>query len=180
MGSGMYPVLQKNKGLVLFEGVICMLLGIWALLTPFLFAVVYDICIGAILCAAGLTQLFRTGKIWGSQGAWVSLLWSILTIVCGAFLLVRPLQGIVALTTLMAVFFMLEGIFKFSWAFAFESSQKWWMFLSAIISIFLSALIFAGLPWNATWVLGLFIGIDLIFYSMFFFSFYSFLKKDQA
>lgn len=179
INSEMYSILGRSRGIVLFEAFLFLILGLWAISMPLFFAVVYDIAIGAILATGGLIQLFRTGKVWGTKGAWSSLFFSILSLAVGAVLLVKPIQGVIALTTLMAIFFMLEGIVKFSWAFSFETSQKWWILFSGAISILLSCLIFAGLPFNAVWVLGLFLGIDLLFYSVILFTFYFFLKKRQ-
>src|SRR5437868_14723814 len=78
ISSPLYSILGKNRGIVLFEAFLFMVLGFCAIMMPLFFAVVYDLAIGAVLAIGGLTQLFRTGKIWGVKGSWASLIFSLL------------------------------------------------------------------------------------------------------
>ena len=76
----------------------------------------------------------------------------------------RPLLGAEVATMLMAVFFLISGLFQFvgSWWVALPG---WgWQALDGIIAFVLGLFVLAQWPASGLWVIGLFIGIDLIFY----------------
>jgi uncharacterized membrane protein HdeD (DUF308 family) len=64
----------------------------------------------------------------------------------------------------MAMFFIMSGLFQLfgSWAVALPG---WgWQALDGIIALVLGLLVLAQWPASGLWVIGLFVGIDLIFY----------------
>lgn len=175
--NGYRNVLKKHRGLVLFEAILFIILGCLAIAAPVVFTLAADYLFGAFFLAGGLVQLFRTCQTWGMKGSWLSLLGSLITMAAGFILVTRPLVGLIALTTILAVYFLLESAVKFSWAFAFEQAHKFWLFVSALLSLALGILIIAGLPQIATWVIGLFIGIDFLFFGFMLLAFHSALKE---
>jgi len=83
--------------------------------------------------------------------------------VTGLLIVTRPLLGAEVATMLMAVFFLISGLFQFvgSWWVALPG---WgWQALDGIIAFVLGLFVLAQWPASGLWVIGLFIGIDLIF-----------------
>src|SRR5262249_3292061 len=75
-------------------------------------------------------------------------------------------SGVIALTMLVIVFCVIEGVASIMYAFEHKKdlSSRWiWMLVSGIIDLILAALIWAGLPGTAAWALGLLVGINMLF-----------------
>ena len=81
-------------------------------------------------------------------------------------LVTRPLISAEAVTFVMAIFFLIGGIFQLIGSFVVALPGAGWQGLDGIITIILGALVLAQWPASGLWVIGLFIGIDLIFYGL--------------
>jgi uncharacterized membrane protein HdeD (DUF308 family) len=115
---------------------------------------------------SGIAGLITTFGARHAPGFWWSLLSAILGIAAGLVLLLWPLSGIITLTLLLIVFFIIEGVLSIMYAFDHKrdlTGQWGWMLVSGIIDLVLAAMIFAGLPGTAAWALGLLVGINLLF-----------------
>ena len=85
--------------------------------------------------------------------------------VVGVLLVANPLRGILALTLLLAIFFLLEGIAEIAMALKFRGIPTWGLLLfSGLVTLVLAAIIFLGWPSTAAWVIGLLVGINMIFF----------------
>jgi uncharacterized membrane protein HdeD (DUF308 family) len=100
----------------------------------------------------------------GWRGFLLELLSAILYLVVGVLLLVNPVAGALALTVVLAVFLIVEGIFKFIMALRVRDHRGWgWLLASGILSAILGVLIWAQWPASGLWVIGLLVGIQLLF-----------------
>ncbi len=64
----------------------------------------------------------------------------------------------------LALFYLAVGVVKIINAFRIRPSSKWgWVFISGLVSVLLSVIIWGGMPLTALWAVGLIIGIDLVF-----------------
>ena len=157
--------LKQYRSTILFEGILFSILGALAIAMPALYTVGLELFLGMLFIIAGLAQCYRAGKAWGMKGSWPALIWSIISVIAGAMMLSNPVVGIFALTTLLIAYFFLEAIVKMSMAIRFGTgTQRFWMIVSSLLSLFLALFITSGLPGTAAWVLGLFVGIDLLFF----------------
>ena len=82
----------------------------------------------------------------------------------GILLVTRPVISAEALTMIMAMFFMIGGLFQLIASFAIALPGWGWQAADGIVSIVLGALVLAQWPASGLWVIGLLVGIDLILY----------------
>ena len=75
----------------------------------------------------------------------------------------HPTATAVAVTLLLAAFYCISGIFKIIVSLTRPVVQWEWLLFSGIVSLALGLLIWAEWPAVGLWLIGLFIGIDLIF-----------------
>jgi len=170
---GMNPlqseILQSMKahwGLLLFEGIVLVALGLFAIVIPVVATLAMTIVLGWVFLISGFVGLFTTFAARHAPGFWWSLLSAVLAIVAGFLLLVWPVSGAVSVTMLLIAFFTLEGVASIMYAIEHkrELSGKWgWMLVSGIVDLALAGIIFAGFPITAAWALGLLVGIDMVF-----------------
>lgn len=89
----------------------------------------------------------------------------LLSIAAGLFLLLFPLEGVVALTLVLIALFLAAGVVKCAYAWKLRDGKGWgWMLAAGLASLTFGVLIWTGLPGSAFWVLGLLVGIDLMLY----------------
>ena len=159
--------ISENKGLIIFEGIVFLLLGIFAIAVPVGFTFGIELLIGWLFLIGGLVQSFRSLKMWHTPGVVASLLSGILAIVIGILLLANPWRGVLTLTMLLTIFFFIEGIFKIAYAFSIRDYPNWgWVLFSGLIALAMGAIIVSGWPATALWVIGLLVGIDLLFFGI--------------
>src|SRR4029077_20317291 len=87
----------------------------------------------------------------------------VLSIVVGVLFLRAPGGALAALTLLVACFLMVGGLFKIIAAVSYRFAAWGWSLASGIIDLFLGVLIWQEWPASALWVIGLFVGINMIF-----------------
>jgi len=148
-------------------GVVLILLGAGAILVPGIATLATSILVGWLLVAGGifgLISVFQSGT--SSPGFWWNLLTAILCALAGLILLVNPIAGVLTLTIVLAAYMLATGATKVIMAFHYKNviPRAWgWVLFSALVDIALGIMIVAGLPGSAIWVIGLLVGINLLF-----------------
>lgn len=110
--------------------------------------------------AATIVGAFYAGR-W--SGLIVQLLVGILYIVCGLMITEQPAAGAVALTMFLAASFLVLGIFRTVAALVVRYPQWGWSLLNGIVTLLLGIVIVRNLPQDAFWVIGLLVGIEMLF-----------------
>jgi len=158
--------LHEHWVLFLVEGVVLLVLGAVAIVIPPFATLAVTIIFGWLILFSGVIGLVTTFYMRHAPGFWWSLISAALAILVGGMLLARPITGALSLTLVLVAFFVIEGIATIMYALDHkrELSGQWgWMLASGIVDLFLSAMIFAGLPSSAAWAIGLLVGINMIF-----------------
>lgn len=160
--------IQKNRALLIFEGVIFSILGVLAAALPGLSTLSVELFIGWLLIFGGVFQIYRTFKAGShSRGFVGSLLTGLLYVVFGVLLILFPVAGMYSLTVLLTLFFLAEGVAKMILGFQLRPSPRWWWFvLNGILALIMAFIIWAGWPGTAFWVLGLLVGINMLFFGI--------------
>jgi uncharacterized membrane protein HdeD (DUF308 family) len=153
-----------NWGWFLAFGLGLVLLGILAIVRSVAATVVSMLFFGwLLLIAAGIeiAQAVMVGKWAGLFQHWLS---AALFGVLGALIIWRPIVTAEILTLLMGAFFLVAGLFQLVTPFVVSLPEWGWHALNGLITLVLGILILAQWPISGLWVIGLFLGIELIFY----------------
>jgi uncharacterized membrane protein HdeD (DUF308 family) len=97
------------------------------------------------------------------SGALLHLLVGLLSIAAGFLMLTKPLAGSLSLTVLLAAYFLVSGAFRLVAALGFDLPHRGLAILGGLVTFGLGLLVWSELPGSALWLIGTFIGIDLIF-----------------
>lgn len=155
--------LQKHWRLFLIEGVILMLLGIAAVVIPQFFSVVTVLFLGWIIVLAGAIHVGRALFFSEMPGFGLWLVLGALQIIVGYLLIADPIAGVMTLTMMMTVFFALEGVIKIYWAFMLRPLPQWnFVLFSGVTALLFAVVILVFWSETAHWLLGLFVGINMI------------------
>ncbi len=148
------------------EGVVLVLLGLVAMAIPLFAGLATAILLGWLLLAAGIVGLVSTLGARRAPGFGWSLLSALAAVVAGLVLLWNPVAGLITLTYVLAAYFVADGVFNIVLGLSHrrELSGRWeWLLINGLFDLVLAGFIIAGLPGSAIWVLGLLVGIDLLF-----------------
>lgn len=157
---------RRHWGLFLFEGIVLVILGVLALLAPVIASVAVTVFFGWILLISGIVGLVTTFRARQATGFWWSLLSDAVAIIAGVVLLVWPLQGTLSLSAVLIAFLFVQGVLTIMYALEHRSalSGRWgWLLASGIVDVVLAIVLFLGLPGTALWLLGIVLGVNLLF-----------------
>jgi uncharacterized membrane protein HdeD (DUF308 family) len=151
-------------GWFLAFGIGLLLLGIAAVVRSVAATVVTMLFFGWLLVAASGIEIAQAVMVGHWAGFFHHLLAAILFGVAGLLLVARPVISAEGLTIFMAMFFLIGGLFQLIASIAVALPGWGWQAADGIITFVLGALVLAQWPASGLWVIGLFVGIDLIFY----------------
>lgn len=154
---------RRNWGLFLALGIISIILGVIALVDSIAATIVSMIFFGWVLLIAGIVEAVHTFRHWRSGHVFLHSLNAVLSLVVGLMLLGHPLAGALVMTLLLAAYFTVAGIFRIIAAVSLRPPHWGWAVTSGIITLILGILVWAQWPVSGLWIIGLFIGIHLIF-----------------
>jgi uncharacterized membrane protein HdeD (DUF308 family) len=156
--------LSRNWGWLLAVGILMIILGVFAIGAPVVATIAVQIMLGWLLVIGGIAQGLHAFMARGWGGFLFELLSALLYLAVGILLLVNPVEGALALTIVLAAFLVVEGIFKIVMAMRVRGHARWgWLFASGVVSLVLGVLIWAQWPSSALWVIGLLVGVHLLF-----------------
>ena len=150
----------------LIEGIVLLILGIFAILIPVVATIAVEVFIGWVLLLSGVVGLISTFRLRGAPGFGWSLLSAVIAIAAGVVLLAWPLSGVLWLTLILTAFLTIEGVASIMMALSHRHgfSARWALLLvSGVIDLILAAMIFLNLPSTAAWAIGLLVGINMVF-----------------
>ena len=156
--------LQRSWKALMTVGVLAILVGCVAILVPALAAVGTAIFIGWILVVAGAFLVAAAFAAHSVGSLVLRLVWAVLTVIVGVWLIVEPHNGTLTLTFVLGIYFLFMGVTRITVAFLGRGERGAGLVgLSGVCGLLIGILILAKFPSSADWAIGLLVGIDLIF-----------------
>jgi uncharacterized membrane protein HdeD (DUF308 family) len=155
--------LHAASGRMFWMGLVMVILGIAAIIFPILSTLVAALFVGWMLLIFGGVTLFGSFSIHGAGPFFAALLFSLLSIAAGFFLLMNPLAGAIALTLMLGMVLMVQGAFEIVFGLEMRPVSGWGsMLISGIASIIMALIIIGGWPGISMIVLGIVLGVNFI------------------
>jgi uncharacterized membrane protein HdeD (DUF308 family) len=124
--------------------------------------VVTTVFFGCFMAVAGIFYIVGAFFTRGWGGFFLNLLAGVLYLAAGIILIDRPVEAAIVYTLLLAVFFFVEGLFRILAALAGRFHHWGWMLVNGIVTLLLGILIWRQWPLDGLYVVGLFLGINLL------------------
>ena len=118
---------------------------------------------GILLLVSGVVQLVNAPLSRHWSGFFTHLLGAIVHLVIGAILVDRPLRAAEGLTLILAVAFLIAGGLRLLVALIQHFPGGNWVLLNGLVTFLLGVSIWRQWPEASLWVIGTFVGIDMIF-----------------
>jgi uncharacterized membrane protein HdeD (DUF308 family) len=155
--------LRSGWGWLAVIGAALVVLGIVALGSLAIASLATAVFLGALLLAGGVAEVVGAFGCRGRDGFFAHLLSGVLSAVVGVLFLAAPLDALVVLTLLLTCLLLVGGIFKIVVALR-ERFPGWgWPLAGGLIDVALGFMICLSWPAAALWVVGLFVGVNLVF-----------------
>jgi uncharacterized membrane protein HdeD (DUF308 family) len=144
-------------------GVLLVLCGATALIFPVISSVAAIMVLAVTLMVAGVATII--GSFWAGKwsGFLVQLLVGILYVAAGFVVTDRPLISTIVVTVFISVSFIAMGGFRALAALIIRFPQWGWALLNGVITLLAGIVIYRNLPVDAFWVVGLLVGLEMLF-----------------
>jgi uncharacterized membrane protein HdeD (DUF308 family) len=156
--------LRAKSGWIVALGVVYVIAGLIALGSVVFATVVTVFVVGVMMLLSGVAEVISAFQIktWGKFLLWVLL--GLLYIVAGFLTFENPLLAAAVLTLLLGCALLVSGVMRIILAFSMKQEMPWvWVAISGVVTFLLGLIILAHWPVSGLYILGVFLGIDLIF-----------------
>ena len=155
--------LRRNWGWFLALGIALIVLGVCAIGSAFVATLATVMTFGVLALFGGGVEIVSAFSARRWSGFFLHLLAGVLYIIIGFLMVTRPLAAAAGLTLMLAALFFVGGIFRIVAALSHRFHGWGWVLFNGIITLILGVMIWQDWPEPAFWVIGMFLGIDLVF-----------------
>ncbi|MBN8292625.1 DUF308 domain-containing protein [Rhodobacter sp. NTK016B] len=154
---------MKPGTLLILLGIVMMVGGGLALANPFAASIAVTTLVGAFFLLAGALQLWVAAfDANHPHRVWTGIV-GLLGLLAGVVLIADPLAGVVSLTLLVGIVFLITGAVRLSMAWRLRETPLFWvLLLSGAASVLIGFLVVGNIAAAATAFLGLLLGIQLL------------------
>jgi uncharacterized membrane protein HdeD (DUF308 family) len=155
-------ILRKFGPYTLVTGVLLTILGIVGIVFPILMSLVTGVFVAWLLLIGGVFWAIHTYNY--SPKSVMDWLKPALLLIIGGLVLFYPASGVAAVGLLLAIYLLLDAFGSFALAQSIHPAKGWgWMTFNGVTSVLLATLFLIGWPATSLWLVGLYVGISLLF-----------------
>jgi uncharacterized membrane protein HdeD (DUF308 family) len=155
--------LRAKWGWIAALGVVYLIAGFVALGSILMATVASVFLVGIMMIVAGVAEIINAFQLksWGKFLIWALL--GMLYIVAGFVTFENPLFAAAVLTLILGGALVASGLVRVFLALSMKRERPWvWLLASSVVTILLGLLILAHWPFSSVYILGLFLGLDLV------------------
>jgi uncharacterized membrane protein HdeD (DUF308 family) len=146
----------------LLLGIALVVLGSICIIEPLVPSIASVVALGFLLMAAGIAEIVSAFWIGKWSGMLFHMLIGVLYAVVGYMIVDAPVVNMVLITKFIAIFLIVSGAFRIVSALVVRFQDWGWAALNGGVTLLLGIIINRQLPEAALWVIGLFIGIEIL------------------
>jgi len=162
LGQEEHASLRAAWWMFLIMGIVSIVVGFLAISSAFVATMASVVVFGILLIIEGITGIIHAIMVRTWKGFAINLLVAALYLLGGFFMLEEPVRAAAVLTLVLAAAFIVGGMMRIIIAIAVQFHGWPWVLLNGVIDLILGVMIWSGWPGTSLWVLGLFVGIDLL------------------
>jgi uncharacterized membrane protein HdeD (DUF308 family) len=163
LGEGL-RALRPKWGWILAFGILSLVAGVIALGSTVMATASAVLIVGFMMIFEGAAEIVAAfnAKDWSHRLLW--LLLGALYVFAGIVCLQNPFAAATILTLLLGIALIVGGLVRIFLATRMRQGTPWgWVVFSGLISVLLGVIVVAHWPVSSFFVLGIFLGVDLIF-----------------
>jgi uncharacterized membrane protein HdeD (DUF308 family) len=158
------PLIPKSIAWSIALSILLILAGLLAILIPSVSGIGVTLFFGWAMILSGLTHFAFAFKTHTTGGVLWELLVGAVYLLTGVYLLMHPLDALIALTLILAIYLFFEGIVETILFFQLRPRHgASWLLIDGIVTFILAIMIWRSWPASTVWVIGTLVGISMIF-----------------
>ena len=162
--AGLIDGIRKNAGLTVVSGVILLIAGLLAVMSPFVAGLSITIMVGAMLAVGGIGQCFLAFKAGAFGRGLMIFIVGVLMAIAGFYIMNQPVAGLAKLTIILMFYLLVTGALEIIVAFQLKPAAGWGLELfSGIVTLLLGVMLWRQFPLSGAWAIGVLFGIKMIF-----------------
>ena len=155
--------LRTNWGWSLAAGILVTIIGAVAMIHSVTATFVSLATLAWLMIFAGIALAVHGIRTHKWSGFLLDLFGGAMIITAAIVLLRNPVAGVLAVTMMLAVYFIVSGIGETIGGFAGRYRSTGWALFDGVISIILGGILLASWPVSGLWFLGFAVGLKLFF-----------------
>jgi uncharacterized membrane protein HdeD (DUF308 family) len=162
--AGGIRALRAKWGWLVGFGVFAVIAGVIALGSVVMATESAVFIVGIMMLMAGIAEIIAAfnAKDWAHRILW--LLLGALYVFAGFVCIQNPFQAATILTLMLGIALVISGLLRIFLATQMKQGTPWgWVVFSGVLSFLLGLMVISHWPASSFFVLGIFLGIDLIF-----------------
>jgi uncharacterized membrane protein HdeD (DUF308 family) len=167
MGNSLTDDLRGATTWSIVLSVLIMIAGFLAIALPLIAGIAVTLIVGWMLIFAGVLHIvfaFRAGQ--ARMAVWQVLLGLVYGFI-GVYILMNPVAGLAGLTFAIAVYLFVEAVLELALGIQLRPAPgTGWLIFDSIITFILAVMIWSTWPSSAAWVVGVLVGISMLFSGM--------------
>jgi len=155
---------KKSVGWSIALSVLMIVAGVLAIASPLAAGIAVNVLVAWLLVFSGAIHLVFA---WYRPSAG-GLIWEVLVAILygfiGVYVLMHPVRGLESLTLALAIYLLVEAILEFVLGFTLRPLPgSGWLLFDGLITLILAVMIWRTWPSSSAWVIGLLVGISMLF-----------------
>lgn len=159
--------LSQSRGVLVFGGILSILVGLMAMGSPYFFSAflvqflgIFALVSGCISLALALFSKHVAHRV-------LDAVLSLVRIAAGVLVLNCLASGIAVITLILAIFLIVEGVTFIIGSLKLRGHSGWvWTLVNGVAAVALGVMVYSRWPSDSMWVLGLFFGINSLFWGV--------------
>ena len=148
----------------LIVGILSIVFGLFVLANPVAASLAVTTLAGILFAVTGVFQVIAGFSEPGGFGKFAGIALGVLLVLLGLSLLFNPFEGVISLTLMVLILYAANGVMRLIAAYQMKQTPFFWpMLISGALSVLLAGYVFANFAEVAPSLLGILLGIELLF-----------------
>jgi uncharacterized membrane protein HdeD (DUF308 family) len=160
--------IKKATSWMIVLSIVLMIIGLLAVLSPVFASAFFTALMGWLALISGVVMVVQSFVSKPVRGFWLNLIVGILYAAAGIYILLNLAAAVVVLTLTFGILFIAEGVYSIIMGITRRAGLRmaWLVVVNGVVTLLLGILVLNRWPVSALWLIGLYVGISLLFTGM--------------
>ncbi len=155
---------KKNASFAVMSGVVLVIMGTLALLSPLVAGLSITIFVGVLLTIGGIVRCILAFDASAFGRGILTFVGGILMTIAGLYMMSQPVAGLASITLILVAYLVVAGLLEVVAALQIRPAEGWgWELFNGIVTLLLGLMLWRQFPLSGAWAVGILFGIKMIF-----------------
>jgi uncharacterized membrane protein HdeD (DUF308 family) len=155
--------IKENASFAVTSGVILIIAGTMALLSPLTAGSSGTIMVGVLLVIGGIGQCILAFKAGAFSRGLLTFIVGLLMTIAGSYMATQPVVGLASPTMILVIYLVVAAFFELIMAFQIRPSEGWGsVLINGIVTLLLGIMLWRQVPLSGAWAISIVFGVKMI------------------